>query len=143
MSADPIGALVAYLKADGDTAALVGARVFAAELPDDDPAINLKAGPVKAVVVRYAGGPQQIGQGYARYGDFRADVLCYGETPHEAAKAHVAAHVALKQLRRTGQAGTVLHWCRPAGGPLSLRDPDTEWPYVMSAWQVLAGEVAI
>jgi len=135
---DPIGALVAVLKADPTVSQLTD-LVFGAELP----AAENTAMPQQCVVIKPSGGAQQLGGGYQQFSDQRVDVFCYGETPHAAYTLHTAVRLALKQLQRTSQGKTLLHWCRTAGGPLNLRDPKTEWPYTISSFQVLASEIAL
>lgn len=134
---DPIAALVAFLKADADVAALAGTRVFAGELPRTENT----AMPRQAVVLGPAGGGA-LGGGYQRYGDGRVDAYCYGATPRESWVLYLAVHVALKQLRREVHSGVLLHWARPSAGGATGRDPETDWPLTLSSWQVLASEVA-
>lgn len=134
---DPIGALVAFLKADADVAGEVGTRVFGGELPRGETASM----PRKAIVLTPSGGGF-IGSGYQEYGDIRVDLHCYGETPKEANDVWRAVHPALKQLRRALQGPCLLHWARPAGGPLTLRDPDADWPFTLATYQILVAEVA-
>ena len=140
MRPDPIVALVSYLKSIQDVSNLAGPRVYGAEMPDSVNAVM----PKKVVVLRRAGGGILIGSGggggYLRVGDFRLDVRCYGETPFEAARLSLVVQEALKQMRRNVQGSALLHWANPSGGPLSLRDPDAEWPLEFSSWQVLSSE---
>jgi hypothetical protein len=136
--ADPIAAVVAMLKADAGVIAAASTRVYGGELPraqsDDQPR--------KALVVKAVGGGS-LDPGYQRWGDHRLDVIAYGETPHEAYELWRTAHAPLKDLARSKHAGTVLFWARPAGGPVAMRDADTDWPIVVSSWQVLASEVPV
>ena len=136
MIPDPIVALTSYLKLDQDVSDLAGDRVFGAELPDSENAHM----PRKTVVVRRAGGGLLITGGYMRLGDLRVDVFCYGETPYLASQLGRAVQEALKQMRRNTQGDALLHWAVMSGGPISLRDPDAEWPLDFSSWQVLASE---
>lgn len=135
---DPVTALVSFLKADTDVAALTGGRVFGSELPDSQNA-NM---PRAAVVCRQAGSPNTYGGGYQDFGDIRVECRCYSSTPYEAVRVSRAVYGALKMMRRNIQGSTILHWARPAGGMQTLRDPDTEWPFSMSSWQILAAEQA-
>lgn len=135
---DRLTALIAILKADAAVSAQVGTRVFGGELPPAETASM----PRKATVISHGGGLGVFGGGYQEYGDTRVDARCYGETPLEADDVWRAAYGALKQMRRTLQGTIYVHWARPSGGPLSLRDPDTDWPYVFSSFQVLAAEAA-
>jgi hypothetical protein len=134
--ADPIAAVRALLAADADVAALLAARVFGGELPGAE----AKLMPRAAIVVRPAGGTQSIGGEWQDFGDTRIDVRCYGATPREAYALWRTVHPVLKHLKRQVVDETMLHWARPAGGPIAMRDPDTEWPSVNCSWQVLASE---
>lgn len=134
----PITALIEHLKADTDVAEIVGTRVFGTEIPEDESGSM----PEATVVIKRAGGLGTLGGGYQEFGDIRVDVLCYGATPYLAEELLLAVHPALKQLRRAVYSGCLLHWANPAGGPLPLRDPDTDSPLFFSSWQVLAAEIA-
>lgn len=136
---DPVAALVAFLRADTGIAALVGTRVFGGELDEAE----TKLMPRAAIVVDTGGGTQSIGSAYQEYGDARYDLRCYAKLPHSADALYRVAHRALKQMTRQKRAGVLLHWARPAGGPISLRDGDTDWPYVFASYQVLAAEVSV
>ena len=136
MIPDPIVALTAFLRADAALVALLGTRVFGAELPEHEVASM----PQRCVVLRRAGGGGLHTGGYMRLGDFRLDVTCYGETPYQAAQVNLAVQDALKNMRRNVQGAALLHWATPSGGGIALRDPDAEWPLVFSSWQVLASE---
>lgn len=134
--ADPVGALRAFLAADAGVAAITGTRVFGGELP----AAESAAMPRAAVVVRPSGGAQAIGGEWQTYGDARYDFRLYGATPREAYALWRVVHPALKHMKRAVVDSTMLHWARPAGGPLALRDPGTEWPFTLCTFQVLASE---
>jgi hypothetical protein len=139
MIPDHIEALVAFLKLDADVASVAASRVFGAELPESETSFM----PRSAVVLLPAGGLTAIGDGVQRYGDVRVDVRAYGTTPKLANDVWRAVHPALKDLLREVHAETLLHWAKPSGGPISLRDPDTHWPFVLSSWQVFRSEVAV
>lgn len=131
---DPTAALVAYLRADTALYALVGARVYGAELPASEASHMPRA----AVVVRDAGGMGARSE--APVWTPRVDVWCYGATPLEAKAVHLAVHAALRVLHRQVHAGALLHAASPGSGPHADRDPDTRWPLVWSSWTVIAGE---
>lgn len=135
MPADPIAAIVAFLKADDAVAALASSRVFGGELPTRE----TKNMPRAAVVVKPAGGGL-LGMVDQDYGDQRVDVDCYAQTAHDAWSLHLAVYAALKHMRRGVHAGTLLHWAKPSSRGTLARDPDTDWPDAISSWQVLAGE---
>ena len=136
MIPDPLTAVQAYLKADADVATQVDTRVFGGGVPAGENASM----PRKAIVVRPAGG---IGlRSWAPLGQPRVDVLSYGGTEYEARQVHWAAHEALRDLYRQVHGNVLLHHATPGGGPLSLREDGTDWPFVLSTWVVMANEVA-
>jgi len=69
--------------------------------------------------------------------------MCYGETPFEADQVRRVVHGALKAIKRVIQGGTLIHHVLPAGGPISLRDPDGDWPLEFQAWDVLTAETVV
>lgn len=129
--------LIAFLKSDEAVNALTGGRVYGDELPPKD----TSSMPRKCIVIKPSGGAGTYGRGYQDYGDGRFDVRSYGETPYQAGLVQLAARRALKHLRRSVHAGVLLHWAKPSGGALPLRDPDTKWPFRFESFQVLAAEV--
>ena len=135
MIQDHVTAVVEYLKADGDIVALVGTRVFGIELPETE-TDNM---PRKAIVVKQSGGDGS--RGYLEHSTPRMDVFCYGETPYQARTVRREVYDVLKQLIRTVTDSTLIHSISPEGGPLDLRDPDTQWPVVFESYQVFAAEV--
>ena len=139
---DPIEALVEYLKTDTDLTGLVThnstVSVYGVEL-DEDETPNM---PRQAVVIKPAGGGA-IPVAYQNYGDILVNALCYGATVYEAGQVRRAVHSALKQMTVNVTNNTLLHWARPAGGPVSFRDPDTDWPVQMQAFQVMAAETVV
>jgi hypothetical protein len=139
VTADPVGGLVEFLQANEPVSELTDRRVFGGELPESENA----AMPRGCVVLRPAGGAGQLGGGYQQFSDQRIDALCYGDSPQAAYQLWMLVNVALKQLQRTIRANTLIHWCRSTGGPLSLRDSSTEWPYTLASFQVLASEIPL
>lgn len=134
---DPVEAVLAFLGADTDIAALISTRAFGGELPEaEQPSM-----PQLCLVVREAGGGL-LGTGYEQFTDIRFDVLTFGATRPEASELWRAVHVAMKRILRVKVGGMLLHWAKQSGGPTPVRDPDTQHPYVVSSWQVLISEVA-
>lgn len=133
---DPILALMAQLTDDSDVVSLAGTRIYG-EMPESDAALM----PRPSLVIRHAGSSNSFGNGWCEYGDLRFDVVAYGDTTYTAGALWRAVHRCLKGMAREVREGTLLHWARPAGGPTSLYDPDTQWPFVLSTWQVLLSEV--
>lgn len=136
---DPVLAVIAKLKADVGIAALVGARVFGDEIPEGETASM----PRKCIVVEPAGGTQSFGGGYQNFGDERLDIRCYAETPYQAGVLQRLVHTAMKHMTREVHEGTLLHWATRSAGPLSLRDPDANWPFRFESYQVLYGETEV
>lgn len=136
---DILAAVVALLAADTDVAELAATRVYGGELPPGE----APSQPRTAVVVRAAGSSGSVGGGYQQFGDRRYDIFTYGATPAEADHLGRAVYGCLKHLRREVWESVLLHAARPAGGPNSLRDPDTGWPYSLATYQVVAAEVAV
>lgn len=131
--ADPEAGLIAYLKADTALAALLAARVFAGELPPGE-TVQM---PRKAIVLRASGGVSLTSESYAEHDTQRFDLFAFGETPKEAARVLRTAALAMRRLRRSVHAATLLHWANPAGGPSAGREPQTEWPRHFQSFQVM------
>jgi hypothetical protein len=138
-AADLEAGLVAFLRADAATAALVGTRVFAGELPADE----TKFMPRQAIVLRGSGGVQLLGDTFVEVDTQRIDVFTYGATPRDAARVMRTAALALRQLRTGVYARCMIHWVNSAGGSSSAREPVTEWPRQFQSFQVMHGLVAI
>lgn len=141
MAAQPdlIAALVEFVADVPEVRALTDGRVFGGELPAEEQRFMPRA----AVVVSPAGGSGAFGGGYQQYGDRRVDVHLYAATMPDADALWRALNPAMKQMRRAVHADCLLHWARSGGDPLTLRDPDTDWPYVLASYQVMAAEVAV
>lgn len=131
--------LVAFLRADAATAALVGTRVFAGELPADE----TKFMPREAIVLRGSGGVALLGDTNVEHDTQRIDVFSFGASPRAAARVMRAAALALRGLQRGVFAGCLIHWVNSAGGSSSGREPVTEWPRQFQSFQVMHGLVAI
>jgi len=136
MVQDVTEAIVTLLKADATITSLVNTRVFGAELPASE-AVNM---PRKNLVVQRSGGPAGLG-GYIEVERANIDIRCFGETPLEADKVRRAAHEVLKQYVRTKVGDVLVHSFIPVTGAISLRDPDTQWPFVIQTWTFMASEV--
>ncbi len=134
---DARAAVIAILKADTDTAALVGTRVFGDELPRDE----TDDMPRKAVVISPAGGAAlSYTTATLPLEAQRLDVFCYGETLFQAEAVRRAVYGALKAVEREIAANVLVHWIRPAGGAMAGRDPNADWPVKWNSWQLLADE---
>lgn len=132
---DPVAALIVLLRADPTVSGLVTDRIYWGELPRTENTSQ----PQPAIVLKPAGGGL-IGGGYAKYGDRRVDVFCYGETLNDSWLVYAALRARLKQMRAEVWDGTALKWARESSGGVTDRDPRTQWPLTLSSWQVLAAE---
>ena len=140
MIVDVVAAVRSYLLGVPEVAGLVGTDVYGAELPRG----LVDAMPRKVLVLRPSGGVT-AGPGVRDYTALmqpRLDVLHYGETPYEALRLERAVRAALGTLDRVVAAQVLLHAAIPAGGPITFRDGETDWPLVVEAWTVLAATVA-
>lgn len=137
--ADLEGGVVAYLKADTATAALVSTRVFGGELPASETASM----PRGAIVARASGGVSLTGDSTLEHDTQRVDVFAFGPTPRKAARVMRAAVLALRRLTPGVYAGCFIHWANPASGSIAGREPVTEWPRQFQSFQVMHGLVAI
>lgn len=139
--ADPIGALITFLNADTRVSALAANHIFGGELPDSENTGTVM--PRQTILLADSGGASTLGGGYLPFGDQRIDVRCYGATLRDARTLYGAVLLTLKGLRPTVQGGTKIMWCRPGGGPMTFREPGTEWPCSFSAWQILAMQATV
>lgn len=130
--ADPIRALVEWLKTDGDIAAASASRIFGGELPDEEAASMPRA----AIVVSASGGASLTARTYVRHDTQRVDVLAYGETPFEADALARMCRLRITGLRRKVIAGCLIHWADVAGGLSAGRDRDAVWPYAFQSFQI-------
>jgi len=132
-AADLTGGVVAYLKTSGVLHGLIAGRVFGGELPPKETA----AMPRKALVVAASGGVSLTGASFIEADTGRIDLFAFGETPLEAGRVMAEAALAMRRLRRSIHAGVLLHWANPAGGAISGREPQTEWPRQFQSFQVM------
>jgi hypothetical protein len=137
--ADLEAGVVAFLKADAATAALVETRVFGGELPADETASM----PRRAIVLRGSGGVEINGDSFVETDTKRIDVFTYGATPREADRVMKTAALALRRLRRGVYAGVLIHWANVASSSIPGREPLAEWPRQFQSFQVMHGLVAI
>ena len=131
MSENIASALRVFLLADAGVSALVGARVFAVELPKAEAALM----PRQCIVIKPSGGPSFEPGSYIPHEYQTLDVFSYGETPFEADGVRDAVNNSFRLLRRGRTGETLIHWVQPAGGWASNRDPDADWPYGFQSYQ--------
>lgn len=132
MSEDIIGALVTFLKTSSDVTALVGDRVFGIELPGAEAASM----PRKAVVLSPSGGVSLAAGSYMNHDTQRVDAFSFGETLFEADRVRRAVFDAFRVRRRGVTGTTLIHWIESAGGWVSQRDADEDWPRSWQSFQV-------
>jgi len=111
----------------------VGTRIFGATLPPEE-ADDM---PRAAIVLRPMGGP---GTEWLRTVDQRIDIACYGATPAAAYSLALLVYDALAWLTKrsigSGATGGKVYRVVPELSPLSLTDPDTDWPYAVTTFLV-------
>lgn len=135
---DPLKALREWLLADVDIAAAVGTRVYLLELPKEE-TVNMEQG---VIVLKESSGPMPR-VGCARLGSPPIEVWCYGISYGAARTLAMGVYQKLKFLSRVTAANTLIHSVVPFGGRVSMRDPDTKWPFTMQSFQLTAAETAI
>jgi len=131
---DILAALRTVILNSPDVTALVGTRVFAAELPKAE----AQSMPRAAVVLVYSGGFSTTRT--SPVVSPRVDIYSYGETFHASGQVDRAVYGALKALSRYTSGDTLIHSVSLAGGPLPLRDGDAGWPVQMRSVTVTADE---
>lgn len=122
-------------------AGVADGRVYGVKIPDRETAHM----PRKAVTVRGSGGGVTNAGGYMPTGDQRLDIKCFGADPWEAGYVDRQVAAVLHQWRRQLVSvttpdgddlelivGSFIH----TGGANELTDPDTDWPFSLSVWQV-------
>jgi hypothetical protein len=131
--ADIVTAIVELLKADADVAALCGGRVFGGELPPDEP----QSMPRHAIVVQPSGGVPFQPAGRVKADSQRLDIIAYGPTVFEAVTLRQAVAPVLTLAVRVVSSGVLVHWVQSAGGFMTGRDRDGQWPYAFQSFQTL------
>ncbi len=131
--ADIVTAIVEILKADAAVAALCGVRVFGNELPDTE----TPSMPRSCIVVQPSGGVSFQAGGYVDADTQRFDLIAYGASPYLADRLRNAGRDALVAVRREVSSGVLVHWVQSAGGFLTARDRDGQWPFAFQSFQTL------
>lgn len=135
---DPLAALKEWLLADADINTAVGTRVYLLELPKEETP-NMEQG---AIVIKESSGPMPR-VGCARLGTSPIEVWCYHVSYGAARALAMGVYQKLKFLSRVTARNTLIHSVVPLGGRVSMRDPDTKWPFTMQSFQLTAAETAI
>ena len=131
--ADIVTAIVELLKADAGVAALCGPRVFGGELPPDE----TQSMPRHALVVQPSGGVPFQPASRLRAEAQRLDIIAYGPTVHDAVLLRQAAAPVLTLTVRRVISGVLIQWVQAAGGFMTGRDRDGQWPYAFQSFQTL------
>lgn len=126
--ADALNAIVDVLRSHD----IASGRVWGRGLPRDE---NDEM-PRRCVVVRRAGGSTALQGGYLPTVDHRVDIRSYGPDAADAGALDAQIAQILHHLRDTTTDHGRIIWCRTAGGPSDLLEPDTRWPLTLSSWQV-------
>lgn len=130
---DIITAIVSILKAAPAVADLCADRVYGDELPQAE----ALAMPRSALVVRASGGVAfQPGSGLNAQAQ-RVDLVAYGASPFEADLLRRGGYRCLTGVVRLHQGDVLIHSVQSAGGSLTGRDRDGNWPYAFQSFQAL------
>lgn len=127
--------LVAATRAVAVGAGIAQGRIFGVELPESEH----DSMPRACAVVRPSGGGTATRHRMPA-GVQRVDIRHYGETPWEAAEIEQAMasllHFFTQQTVDVDGTPVLVRSFVQAGGVNQLRDPDTDWPYALTTWQV-------
>lgn len=133
---DPIASLVALVRGFHQITSVVGERIYGIELPRSAAQDRISA----SIVIKPAGGTSTIG-GYRNQETGRFDFICFGATPQEAYALSSLLWRLLKKVRRqlieVGGYDRMIFSIDAAGGQISARDRDTQWPLTTQAFTVL------
>lgn len=143
---DPIGALVRHLGAHPLVRDLGGCRYVTAPLLTKQ-ALPVAATLPPAIACKASG--LGSGQGHAeqaQYASMRIDCLSYGKTDFAAWRLSLLAHRAILTARRRRirythdkiDYETLFLAITQSGGPIPMRDEQTDWPVVMRVYNVEA-----
>lgn len=122
---------------------IASGRVFGPKLPQAEHALM----PRKAVSVRGSGGGAAAAH-WMRTGSQRIDIKSYGPDPYQATRVDDAVAAVLQAWRQgtvtvtdpdLGPLTVKVGWFNHIGGSNELIDPDTDWPFTLSVWQVWGG----
>lgn len=126
---DPLIMLRTYLLSVATITAITGTRIYNEELP----AAETAAMPRPAIVLSAAGGP---GSEWIRTLETRVDVRCYGAKPIDARALAFLIYDALAWATPRDMGTGRTYKVEPETMPLSLRDPDTDWPFATTSYLV-------
>ena len=149
--ANPISAMMTLLREDSGVMDCVSAaHIYGGEFPKKD----AQTPSLAAVVINAAGGATSS-EGAASYipiTNTRMDVFCYGKKPLDAFDLFQEVDRVFRNLGRdhrpvpgmpgkseyghVERAGVLLYNAIVSGGPIQTRDPDDDWPFVLSVYDV-------
>ena len=133
---DPLSAICSLIRDETSLTAIHEGRVFGIELPESE----AQSMPRLAVVISHSGG-LSLGQGARSTVPIvtsRMDVKSFGATPVDCSNLHWNIHHYLVNLKRVLIADSLIHSIVVSGGTLPLRDPDTDWPYFLASYDIIA-----
>lgn len=126
---DPLIMLRTYLLTVSAIATAVANRIYNEELPAAEASLM----PRPAIVLSAAGGP---GSDWLRTLETRVDVRCYGAKPIDARALAFLLYDTLAWASPRDMGSGRAYKVEPETMPLSLRDPDTDWPFATTSYLV-------
>lgn len=123
---DEAAALRSVLEADGPLAELIETRLWA---ETDVPASGYVPAQGPAICFRLRGGLDDYTDALQHDSFY---FKCYGLTPLKAKACYRALHAALQNKQ-----ATLIKWARREMIGQLLLEPETGWPYVLTAYQVM------
>lgn len=131
-AADLEAGLRSYLLTQANVTAIAPGGIYSGELNEDETAQQARG----AIVIKSSGGVSTNSASTVEVDTRRVDIFAFGSTPRLAGQLMAETALALKRLRRSVHAGTLLYWANSAGGQASGREPTTEWPRAFQSFQV-------
>lgn len=135
MAMDPAAAVVQLLSHDLMVQGLAHRGVYAGELPRFE---DGRTPPDGAVCVMPAGG-NSLGPGARSWVPWtvtRMDILCFAVDMEQSARLHRAVNDKLRFLAHIRIGDIIIRDCILSGGPITIRDPDTRWPYTQGVYDI-------
>jgi hypothetical protein len=129
---DPVVAVLDYLKADPDIAALVADRAFIQSLPEEE----ARHMPRACVVIRRSGG--RMPANHSQQIALRVDVRTYGRDSEEVSLLQGGVIRALQNLEPQDRENSRIYNLTMSSGPSYAEEPDTNWPFEFSVWMLQA-----
>lgn len=133
---DPLTLVRTYLLTVSAVTTLTSTRIYGETIP----AADATSMPRACVVLSSAGGPATD---WLRTLESRLDVRCYGATPLAARTLAWTVYDALAWLTKRTISTGKLYKAEPELAPLSLVDPDTDWPYAVMSLLVTTSRETI